>query len=555
MNSAVPIFDELSPADQALITNYVEAGMLTWMLEPQQIKFYELIWNQINSKYRKAAKNDDERTAAVMACRKIGKSFVLMLIAIEFAYKYPGSNIFFVTSTARAARNIVQPIIRELLVALPPHLRPKFNGQNNEYVFPNGSVVQLMGCDMDPDSLRGPQKDLILFDEAAFARQLRYVIDSILRPMTIRTRGVTVMASSRGRTATNEFNMMWAELFEIGQAVKLSVYQAGFPPEVIEAERRACKNRSTWRIEWECEDETDESLLIIPEWQYNESTILSRGLAEPLALARQWAPPSIHTPAVEQPPQKFVWRITAVDFGVSDNTVVTSGIYDFANRRIVPLREWVAQGKEVTARAIYDAGSRMEAEVDHELGLDCGAHLLPLGYPGWTRVGDHELPMLNTLAGDFGWHISPVQKPSLEEAVNFIRDFLPSVDSTTGEMLGEPGIFMDADLTPNLYSCIRTGIWTERAGPKGNRIRVFARTSLEDKNGVQLRHFDALACFIYMGAAARTLCAYEPMPLSVSRGTSMNARIMKTKASSGQIQDNIFDRVRNGGSKTTPRMR
>jgi hypothetical protein len=555
MNSAVPVFDELPPEDAAGITALCEQGILTWILEPQQVKFYELIWEQITAKYKKPAKRDDERTAAIMACRKIGKSFVLMLIAIEFANKYPGSNIFFVTSTADAANEIVAPIIAEISPALPPKCRPKF--VNKAYVFENGSRLKLKGCDLNPDGLRGPSKDLILVDEAAFTNKLRYAVESILRPMTIRTRGITVMASSRGRAATDEFNIMWKELEAIGQAVKLTIYEAGFPPEVIEAERRSIKNPAVWRIEYECEDETDSSILIIPEWQLNESTILARGFAEPLELARQWAPPKIYMHDGSEHIQKYVWRITAVDFGVSDNTVVISGIYDFANQRLVPMREWIAQGKEVTAKAIYENGARMEAEVDAELGFaGVSAAELPLGIPPWTRVGDHDMPMLNTLSGDFGWHISPVQKPSLEEAVNFIRSFLPGMDSSTGELMGEPGIYLSAEATPNLFACIRTGIWTERAGPKGNRIRVFARTSLEDANGMQLRHFDALAGFIYMGAAARTLCQYEPTPLRLAqKGTSMNARIMKTRASADTKPDNIFERLRNGGNKTPPRMR
>lgn len=479
-----------------------EAGNLSWLLEPHQLAFYTVVWSIVEKQYGKPAKRDDVRASAFQACRRIGKSFCLILIAIEFAKRYPKANILYTAPTANEARDVIEPLLADITGALPPEARPTYNSQRSVYTFANGSKLQIKGLDLHPHRLRGTNRDLVLVDEGAYVSRLRYILDGILGPMTFRTRGLTVISSTRGLVAANEFNQLYSELEAVGQARKLTVYEAGFTEEMIEAERRRV-SPAIWRIEYECEDETDASLMIIPEWQGRESVMLALDPLSVLVEAAQWA--------ARRDEAKLLWRITAVDFGVNDNTVVLSGVYDFTAQMLVPLTEWVAHGRDVSDAAIAEAMRASEAEVDALLGYDCPASEWPLGLPPWTRVGDHNIITLQSLARDHGLSILPVMKPDLENNVNFIRSLLTSKNL--------PGLLISPSLTPNLFACIRTGTWAQMPSRAGEeRKRVFDRSTATDKNGMRLGHYDALATLVYMGSAARYLCNYEPTVAGLPRG-------------------------------------
>lgn len=518
-------YEELSPQEAMMVNAAFEAGNLSWLLESHQLAFYETIWSIITKQYGKPAKRDDVRATAFQACRRIGKSFCMILVAIEFAKRYPKTNILYTAPTASEARDVIEPLLLEIVGALPPNARPTYNSQRSVYTFANGTTLQIKGLDLHPHRLRGTNRDLVLVDEGAYVNKLRYILDGILGPMTFRTRGLTVVSSTRGLIAANEFNLLWAELRAIGQAAKLTVYEAGFPEEMIEAERRRV-SPAIWRIEYECEDETDASMMIVPEWQAREPMVLQQNVLDFLAEARAWA--------VRVEEAKLLWRITAVDFGVSDNTVVLCGVFDFQNHTMIPLREWVTNGREVSAENIARAVRRLEAQVDELLDYNVTHNLLPLGLPGWIRVGDHDIPMLQTLAMDHGISILPVNKSSLENNVNYLRSFLTG----SGE---KEGLKLDPKHTPNLFACIRTGTWAE-VSRGDSRRRIFARSGGTDGNGQPINHFDALAAAVYMASAARFLCNYEPTVANLghTKGKIVPISQAHKYVSTGKPGDTLF---------------
>lgn len=522
--NALLAYEELTPEDAQAVDLAYAAGNLSWLLEPHQLRFYQMIWDTINRQYGKPAKADDVRSAAVQACRRIGKSFCLTLIALEFAKRYPKTSILFVAPTMSEVRDVIEPILRDITGMLPPDARPFYDSQRSTYKFANGSSIQIKGVDMHPHRLRGTNRDLIIVDEAAFVHNLRYIMDGILGPMTFRTRGVTIANSTRGLIAANEFNLLWDDLKVIGQASKITVYEAGFSEAMIEAERRRV-TPSVWRIEYECEPETDASQMIVPEWQAKERDILELGIGDVLAKAREWS--------AQAEEAKLFWRISSVDFGVSDNTVVLCSVFDFAGHELCPRREWVANGRDVSAQSIALALRQMEAEVDAELGYNVSAAELPLGLPAWTRVGDHNLQMLQTLAMDYGISIMPVQKANLENNVNYLRSFL------TARL--KPGLRLERKYTPNLFACIRTGTWADvSSGKGGERKRVFSRSGMADDNGKLLHHFDALAALVYGASAARFLCNYEPSVANLPRGVVVPMSQAHKHVTTGRPGENLF---------------
>ena len=517
-------YEELDAEARQMVDLAYAAGNLSWLLEPHQLRFYSMIWDTINRQYGKPAKADDVRSAAVQACRRIGKSFCLTLIALEFAKRYPKTSILFVAPTMSEVRDVIEPILRDITGMLPPEARPFYDSQRTTYKFTNGSSIQIKGVDLHPHRLRGTNRDLIIVDEAAFVHNLRYIMDGILGPMTFRTRGVTIANSTRGVVGANEFNLLWDDLSAIGQASKITVYEAGFSDAMIQAERRRV-TPAVWRIEYECEPETDASQMIIPEWQGREREIIESGIGDILVRARQWSKQAEEA--------KLFWRITSVDFGVSDNTVVLCSVFDFRGHELIPRREWVANGRDVSAQSIALAIRDCEAAVDAELGYAVSAAELPLGLPPWTRVGDHNMQMLQTLAMDYGLSILPVHKPNLENNVNYLRSFLTNP--------AKPELKLEAAATPNLWACIRTGTWADVAsGKAGERKRIFARSGMADVNGKLLHHFDALAALVYTASAARFLCNYEPNVAQLPRGAVVPMSQAHKYVTTGRPGESLF---------------
>src|SRR6185312_917820 len=214
-------------------------------------------------------------------------------------------------------------------------------------------------------------------------------------------------------------------------------------------------------------------------------------------------------------------------------TVVLCSVFDFRGHELVPRREWVANGRDVSAQSIALAIRDCEAAVDAELGYAVSAAELPLGLPPWTRVGDHNMQMLQTLAMDYGFSILPVHKPNLENNVNYLRSFLTNP--------AKPELKLDPTATPNLWACIRTGTWADVAsGKAGERKRIFARSGMADANGKLLHHFDALAALVYTASAARFLCNYEPNVAQLPRGAVVPMSQAHKHVTTGRPGESLF---------------
>jgi len=108
----------------------------------------------------------------INSARRLGKSYMLCMFALEHAFQNKNSQIKYAAETQRAVRKIVLPIIREILQLCPKHLRPTFKAHEGVFVFPNGSEIHIAGSGMDQaDGLRGTACDLAIIDEAGFRRR------------------------------------------------------------------------------------------------------------------------------------------------------------------------------------------------------------------------------------------------------------------------------------------------------------------------------------------------------------------------------------------------
>ena len=160
-------------------------GELSWKLKGKQKDIYD---------HFKGTKDD---ISACLISRQFGKSFVLCLVAVEYCIKNPGSIIKYACPQQKMVERIIKPRINEIIFDCPSDLKPVWMTQDKIWSFPNGSEIQVAGCDGGRyDSLRGGSSDMCIVDEAAFVDELETVVYSVLGPTTDTTGGKIFLAST-----------------------------------------------------------------------------------------------------------------------------------------------------------------------------------------------------------------------------------------------------------------------------------------------------------------------------------------------------------------------
>lgn len=282
-------------------------GRLWYKLRPHQRSLYEFLGQWTDSESRKVVK----------AARRFGKSFVLCLLATEYAIKHPGTQVRFAAPTEKALRKIVRPNTRAIFGDCPTCFRPKWNTQDSCFLFPNGSEWHLAGTDKDNvEKLRGTGTDLAIVDEAGFHVDLEYVVDDVLTPQLLDNGGHLVMISTPPRTPAHPFAAKYcpeaaAEGALFVRTIRDNTYLKPAQVERYVAALGGWTSLAT-RRELLCEDVVDLSRAVLPEFQERESD-----------LVREWPEPEYYIPLV------------SLDVGFEDLTAILFGYYDFRAAKLV----------------------------------------------------------------------------------------------------------------------------------------------------------------------------------------------------------------------------
>jgi len=106
---------------------------------------------------------DNHRFKVVIAGRRWGKTF-LAIRQICYHARLPDKNIFYITSSYRAAKMIVWKPLKQRLIDL--RWAEKINESELSILLKNGSTISLKGSE-NPDSLRGVSLSYVVIDEVA----------------------------------------------------------------------------------------------------------------------------------------------------------------------------------------------------------------------------------------------------------------------------------------------------------------------------------------------------------------------------------------------------
>lgn len=127
--------------------------------------------------------------------RRFGKTTTCVVFADENARRKK-QHIRYATAFLSDLEEFILPIFEQILADCPPSLRPKWRASKKRFVYPNGSVIKLVGVDKNPNGIRGNAIDILIIDEAAFVKNLKYLYRSIIVPATMKRKFKLIFPST-----------------------------------------------------------------------------------------------------------------------------------------------------------------------------------------------------------------------------------------------------------------------------------------------------------------------------------------------------------------------
>jgi hypothetical protein len=366
-------------------------GILTFKLDAVQKELYEC--------FHKAT---DKIT--VWSCsRRLGKSYALCCLAIEECIKRPGTIVKYIAPTQKHVKNIIRPIITEILKDCPPPLRPEFKVSECVYRFSNGSEIQMAGTDSGhAEGLRGGSSHLCIVDEAGFCNNLSYIIQSILIPTTTITRGKIILSSTPPISPDHDFEEYRKDAEFKGNYIKKTIYDGlgsritlDIIKEIIDA--MGGEDSSDFRREYMCEPSIDERHAVVPEFN----------LKLEAEVVKEWTRGA------------FADNYVAGDIGAKDLTVFLFGYYDFRNAKLIIEDELVLNGQEKSFTTDTLANGIKEKESKVFVNPLTKEFEKP-----FLRVCDNNLIVIGDLHKLHGLICVPTAKDDAEAALNNMRIML-----------------------------------------------------------------------------------------------------------------------------------
>lgn len=307
-------------------------GVLVWKLDEAQKQLYKKFYG------------DDGRIHTWLLSRRNGKTYLLIVLALEQCIKKKNSIVKIIAPTKLQINNIIRPIIRQLLEDCPEDIKPQIKKSDFIYYFSNGSELQLAGTDGGhAEKLRGGNSDLCLVDEAGSCDDLNNIIRDILLPTTLLTKGKIILASTPPKEPDHEFLGFIEECEMRGTLTIKTIYDnPRITPELIEemAKELGGKDTDSFKRECLCQIIKSEKDSVFPEV---DDELLKE-------IVMEW----------DKPP--FYDAYESMDLGFKDLTVVLLGYYDFRKDKVIIEDEVVMNGSKLTLpRLIEDIRNKENA--------------------------------------------------------------------------------------------------------------------------------------------------------------------------------------------------
>lgn len=286
------------------------------------------------------------QSQVVLCARQLGKTYNLVSYAIEFCLKNPKAVVKYGAAFQTDLEEFVQPAFDKILANCPEDIRPTYLKSKKKWIFQNGATIQLIGCDKNPNKLRGNKLDLIILDEAAFVNRLKYIFDSVIMPATTHSPECKIiMASTPPESMDHDFIGFIQEAKKNGT---ITIFTIDDNPLIDEANKKRLidaaggPNSITARREYYCELIIDETKAVIPEFKKE-----------------------LHVKEIETPKTfQFLHKFTSMDNsgGKQDKQAILTAYYDFPRSKVCVLSEALIDAHEVTTKNVGDKVKELEKQ-------------------------------------------------------------------------------------------------------------------------------------------------------------------------------------------------
>ena len=412
-----------------------------------------------------------DKISVWLLARRSGKSYALLVLALEKSLGTPRSIVKYLGPTKLMLKSIVRPLMEKLLENCPEDLKPQLKEADYIYYFPNGSEIQMAGADSGhAEKLRGGDAHLILIDEAGSIDKLKYIIQSILLPTTLLTKGKVILASTPPVESEHDFLYYIEEAELKNTIVKRTLYDnprldvKDFEEAKIEMGGEFTEG---FQREYMCRIIKNADTSVIPEFDDD----------------------SIKDLVKENPKPPYYDSYVSMDLGFKDFTGLLFGYYDFRAAKLIIEDEILFDFKQNDMNLKKLAGMIKQKEE-----LLWTSKLTNEVRKPYLRVSDIDYIVLQELynASDRTISFTPATKYDKESAINNVRTMFSSKRII---------------INPRCINLIR-----HLKNVKWNKSKTsFARSA---ENG----HYDLVDALIYM--VRHTSFTKNPYPLTYQFNTA-----------------------------------
>lgn len=412
----------------------------------------DFLLDETQMKIQTAIKKSRNRQFYLLCSRRLGKSFTLVKIAFEMCLRKRGSRVLYLAPEGKDAADIVTDIAETILETCPDDLKPHYNAQEKVYTFKNGSIIRFKGVNGEKhERLRGGATHLVILDECGVMDDLDYVLNSIVKPMTMTTGGRILLATTPPRSPGHDSAAIYGRLLSRNATIKFTIRDNVRVPDVVKAEflmdagelpedvdeilagTKQAKTTTALR-EYFCEFVTDAHTAVLPEFT----------AAKPELIARVTPPP-------------YFDAYVAMDPGFNDRTAVLLAWWDFKRGKLCIKRDGL----------LYQASTQDIADKIRGLEEAVWKDKEP-----YKRITDVDPRLVKDLREVHGLEFVQTEKQNSLGAINYVRTMIQA---------------REIEIDPSCQDLI----WQMEAATWNKKATDFER-SKEDG------HFDLVAALKYL---------------------------------------------------------
>lgn len=385
-------FKKMKLSKRQAIYKLWEMGDLTYLLKGVQREMRDAVYNSSGKK------------TVFLASRRLGKTWTMCTIAVEFCIKKPSQVVKLIFPKKKDAEGVARFTMREILDHCPPHMKPEYKEAKKIYLFPNGSEIQMTGTDNgSAESVRGSAANLILLDEAGFHNynDFEYIVQSILMPTLLTTKGKMILASTPSKEPDHPFLTQYvSEARASGELIEFDIYaNPMITPDMIDEiadEYPLGKDDPAFKREFLLISQADNDIMVVPEFtkEVKQDIVKHNDL----------------------PPHYDAY--VSGDPAVRDLTGILFGYYDFLKNKLVIMDELVMGGKGQKQLTTEDIASGIQRK---ERMLFQNPLTGEVKEPYLRIMDNNNLILINDLYVEHGLRFIPTKKDNKREQVNKVR--------------------------------------------------------------------------------------------------------------------------------------